>query len=109
MSSGKRYVIIGTTSPGFTTPLCVLQPPSCWIQSGTPTGSDPGGAFTIEGSMMSDSQPLAMKRAVMRPHAMKAAMLGRTMPLTNVPNFCTNTRPRDDPAGAWDSTDDVVI
>src|SRR5690554_2266897 len=33
-----------------------------------------------------------MKRAVMRPQAMNAAMLGMIMPLRKVPNRCTPTR-----------------
>ena len=37
-------------------------------------------------------QPVGMKNAVMKPHAMKAAMLGMIMPLRKVPNFCTLTR-----------------
>src|SRR5690606_34976286 len=38
------------------------------------------------------TQPLSMKRAVMMPQAMKAAMFGMIMPDRNVPNLCTRTR-----------------
>jgi hypothetical protein len=37
-----------------------------------------------------------MNRAVMRPHAINAAMLGITMPERNDPNFWTETRTDDD-------------
>ena len=40
----------------------------------------------------SGSQPTSMNRAVIRPHAMNAPMLGMTMLDRNVPNFCTWTR-----------------
>ncbi len=33
------------------------------------------------------AHPVGMKKAVMRPQAMKAAMFGRIIPLTKVPNF----------------------
>lgn len=34
------------------------------------------------------NQPSAINRAAMKPQAMKAPMLGMTMPLRNRPNFC---------------------
>ena len=34
------------------------------------------------------SQPVGMKRAVRKPHAMKAPMFGMTMPERKRPNFC---------------------
>jgi hypothetical protein len=33
-----------------------------------------------------------MNNAVMKPHAMNAAMFGMIIPDRNVPNFCTATR-----------------
>src|SRR3712207_6718902 len=36
--------------------------------------------------------PFSMKKAVIRPQAMNAAMLGMIMPDRKVPNFCTATR-----------------
>ncbi len=45
------------------------------------------------------SQPFSMNSAVIRPHAMNAAMLGRTMLERNVPNFCTRTRAPEPAAG----------
>src|SRR5690554_6109057 len=49
-----------------------------------------------------------MNRAVMRPHAMNAAMLGMIMPLRNVPNLCTPTLALP-PAGADVDVGDVVV
>ena len=43
--------------------------------------------------------PFSMKKAVMRPHAMKAAMFGMIMPERKVPNFWTATRAPPDLLG----------
>jgi|GEM_PF-4832215 len=50
--------------------------------------------------------PVGMKNAVMMPHAMKAAMLGRIMFDRNDPNLCTPTRVRVTPEGVLA---DVVV
>src|SRR6185312_4468846 len=70
MSSGRRYVIIGPTRPTLATPFVSPKPPR-----------RPFGAH-----------PVWMNRAVMMPHAMKAARFGMIIPLRKVPKRWTPTR-----------------
>ena len=65
------YRTIGPTSPGLATPSASIpNPPITSIGNG----------------------PFSMNRAVIKPHAMNAAMFGMIIPDRNVPNFCTAIR-----------------
>src|SRR3954454_23509002 len=79
MSSGSMNRIIGPTRPTFGTPSAPLPKPPM-----PPTGKG----------------PFSMKRAVMKPQAMKAAMFGMIIPERKVPTFCTAILAPDCPAGA---------
>ena len=77
-------MIIGPTMP----PPSSSQPP---ISATQLSGESPIPS--------SGSQPTSMNRAVMKPQAMNAPMLGITMLERNVPNFCTRTRAPEPAAG----------
>ena len=68
---GSMYRTIGPTRPGF----------------GSPASSTPNPPITAIGN-----GPFSMNNAVMKPHAMNAAIFGMIIPDRNVPNFCTATR-----------------
>src|SRR5690242_8411679 len=68
------YRTIGPTNPGF----------------GSPASSTPNPPITAIGN-----GPFSMNRAVIKPHAMNAAIFGMIIPDRNVPNFWTATRVLD--------------
>ena len=47
--------------------------------------------LTILAMVALGNQPASINRAAIRPQAMKAPMLGMTIPLRNRPNFCTRS------------------